>query len=50
MSDLLTKADLWWIKKFLKNYKELVEDYPGLFSNDDIDDLKVVDQIIEERL
>lgn len=46
----LTKPDLTWIRKFLQNYEDLLEEYPELFSVDDIDTVKIVRQLLEEKL
>jgi hypothetical protein len=46
----LTRADLLWIMRFVDNYQYLVREYPELFSKDDIDDVKVVKQLIKEKL
>lgn len=50
MSELLNRADLMWILRFVENYTALIEDYPELFKEDEIDDAKVVRQIVQERL
>jgi hypothetical protein len=46
----MTRAELEWLKKFVDNYKYVLDAYPELFSKTDEDDLKVVTQIIEEKL
>jgi hypothetical protein len=46
----LTKADLQWVLRFVENYEYLIEEYPELFTVEDIDDVKVVKQILEEKL
>lgn len=46
----LSRADLLWIKRFVDNYEYLLKEYPELFDKDDIDDLKIVKQLIQEKL
>lgn len=46
----INKADLLWIKKFVDNYEYVVDAYPELFEESDIDDMKIVAQILEEKL
>lgn len=46
----LTRPDLTWIRKFLQNYEDLLEEYPELFSVEDIEDIKIVRQIVEDAL
>ena len=50
MNKLLNTADLLWILKFVDNYTFLIEEYPELFKQDEIDDAKVVRQIVKEKL
>lgn len=46
----MTKADLLWIKKVVNTYAELLEEYPELANNEDTDDLRVVQQLVKEKL
>ena len=46
----LNKADLLWLKKFVDNYEYVLDAYPELFELDDIDDMKIVAQILEEKI
>jgi hypothetical protein len=46
----LTKAELYHIKKFVDNYDYLLDLDPALFKDEDEDALKVVKQIIEEKI
>jgi hypothetical protein len=46
----MTKAELEWLMTFVDNYKFVFEAYPELFSPSDEDDLKVVTQILQEKL
>lgn len=46
----INRADLLWIHRFLDNYEAIVEAYPELFTNDEIDDMEVVKQLVEEKL
>jgi len=46
----ITKADIGWILTFVDNYEALVEEYPELFKESDIDDMKIVRQLLKEKL
>lgn len=46
----VTKADLHWLLTFVENYEYILEAYPELFSVSDIDDIKVVKQLLKEKL
>jgi hypothetical protein len=46
----ITRAELVWLLKFIDNYDNVLEAYPELFTKYDIDDIKIVRQIIEEKL
>ena len=46
----ISKADLLHVKKFLDNYETLVNGYPEIFKNDELDEYKIVKQLIEEKL
>ena len=46
----LTKADLTWVKRFVDNYAWVQSAYPELFTKQDIDDFKIVKQIVKEKL
>ena len=46
----MTKAELEWLLRFVDNYKYVHDAYPELFSPTDEDDLKVVTQILKEKL
>jgi len=46
----INKADLLWIQRFVDNYWNVLEAYPELFKEEDIDDLKVVSQLLKEKL
>jgi ribosome biogenesis protein Nip4 len=46
----VNRPDLKWVQKFLENYGDLVEEYPELFKQDELDDWKIVKQIIKEKL
>ena len=46
----ISRADLLWVQRFLHNYKTIVEAYPELFTNEDIDDMEVVQQLVKEKL
>ncbi len=46
----LTKADLNWLLTFIDNYEFVMDAYPELFKESDEDDLKVVRQIIKEKI
>lgn len=46
----ISKADLLWISKFIDNYEFNYVEYPELYSKDDEDDLKIVKQIVKEKL
>lgn len=46
----ISRVDLLWLLKFVVTYQELIDDYPELFSKDEIDDAKVVRQLLEEKL
>jgi len=47
---VLTKADLKWLFTFVENYENVLYAYPELFTESDIDDIKVVKQLLEEKL
>ena len=46
----ITKADLTWLLTFVENYEYVLDAYPELFTESDIDDIKVVRQLLEEKL
>ena len=46
----ITKADLTWLLTFVKNYEYVLDAYPELFTESDIDDIKVVRQLLEDKL
>ena len=46
----MTKAEMLWLMKFVDNYEYVLDAYPELFKASDIDDIKVVKQILEEKL
>lgn len=46
----VTKADLLHVKTVLENYKFFVEEYPEYFSDEEEDELKIVLQLIKEKL
>jgi len=46
----ISKVDLLWLLKFVVNYENVLDAYPELFSVEDIDDIKVVKQILEEKV
>lgn len=46
----ITKAELLWLKKFVDNYDFLLDLDPSLFKDDDIEDFKVVQQIVNQKL
>lgn len=46
----MTKAELVWLLKFIDNYDYVLDAYPELFSTEDIDDIKIVRQIVEEKI
>ncbi len=46
----VTQADLQWLLTFVDNYEYVLKAYPELFSKDDIDDMKVVRQLIKEKI
>ena len=46
----MNRADLQWVLKFVNNYENVLEAYPELFSAEDIDDIKIVKQLLEEKL
>lgn len=46
----LNKTDLLWLQKFVTNYRYVLDTYPELFNEDDIDDIKIVAQILEEKI
>lgn len=50
MNGSLSRADLLWISRFIDNYRNIVNAYPELFTNDEIDDMEVVKQLVEEKL
>lgn len=46
----INKADLLWLQQFVDNYQYVYEAYPELFSKYEEDDLKVVRQLLKEKL
>ena len=46
----VTKADLIWLLKFVDNYEYVLDAYPEMFDEEDIDDIKVVKQLLREKL
>jgi len=46
----VTKADLKWLLKFVENYTYVLDAYPELFTASDIDDIKVVKQLLKEKV
>jgi hypothetical protein len=46
----ITKAELAWLKKFVDNYDYLVDLDPALFKDEDIEDYKIVQQIINQKI
>ena len=50
MSVQLTKADLLHIYRFVLLYEFNYEEYPELYSKDEEDELKIVKQLIQEKL
>ena len=46
----LTRADLLWLLTFVSNYEYVLDAYAELFSEEDIDDIKVVRQLLTEKL
>jgi len=50
MSVKITKADLKWLLTFVENYEYVLDAYPELFTASDIDDIKVVKQLLEEKV
>jgi len=47
---VLTKADLTHLLKFIENYEFNYQEYPELYSKDEEDELKVVKQLVKEKL
>ena len=50
MMSELTKAELKWLLTFVDNYEYVYDAYPELFNESDEDDMKIVKQILEEKL
>lgn len=46
----ITQSDLLWILRVLENYRYYVKEFPEIVDDIDEDDLKVVLQMIEEKL
>lgn len=46
----LNKADLKWLLTFVENYEYVLDAYPELFTESDIDDIKVVRQLLKEKV
>jgi hypothetical protein len=46
----VSKVDLLWLKKFVDNYEYVLDAYPELFTEEDIDDIKVVGQLLQEKI
>lgn len=46
----ISKVDLLWLKKFVDNYEYVLDAYPELFTEEDIDDIKVVGQLLQEKI
>ena len=46
----ISKVDLTWLLTFVENYEFIVNAYPELFKDADIDDMKVVKQLLEEKI
>lgn len=46
----MTKPDLKWLLKFVENYEHVLHAYPELFKEEDEDDMKIVRQILEEKI
>jgi hypothetical protein len=46
----VTKAEILWLKKFVDNYDYLVDLDPSLFKDEDIEDYKIVQQIINQKI
>ena len=46
----INRADLVWLLKFVENYEHVLDAYPELFTESDIDDIKVVKQLLKEKL
>jgi len=46
----ISRADLTWLLRFVENYEFVFNAYPELFNQEDEDDLKVVKQILKEKL
>jgi hypothetical protein len=46
----INHPDLIWLRLFVENYEYVLKAYPELFSKEDEDDLKVVKQIIKEKI
>ena len=46
----INRADLLWIQRFIDNYSHIIEAYPELVSEEEEDDLKVVKQLVKEKL
>ena len=46
----LTKPELKWLLTFVDNYEHVFNAYPELFKEQDEDDMKVVKQILKEKI
>ena len=46
----ISKIDLKWLLMFVKNYEFVLDAYPELFKETDVDDMKIVKQILEEKI
>ena len=46
----VTKADLSHLLKFVENYEFNLVEYPNLYSKDEEDELKIVKQLLKEKI
>ena len=46
----ISKVDLKWLLMFVENYEFLLDSYPELFKESDVEDMKIVKQILEEKI
>ena len=46
----INRADLLWIYRFVENYEHIVQAYPELVTDEEIDDMEVVKQLVKEKL